>query len=34
MTIPNNPEFTVPQLKISLNQVEKIVGRKISFSKL
>ena len=32
MTIPNNPEFSVPQLKMLLRQVEKILGRKISLS--
>jgi len=30
MTIPTNPEFSVPQLKILLKQVEKILKRKIS----
>ncbi len=30
MTIPNNPEFSVPQLMRLLQQVEKILGRKIS----
>ena len=33
MTIPNNPEFSVPQLKMLLKQVEKILSRKISLSK-
>ena len=32
MTIPNNPEFSVPQLKMLLRQIEKILGRKISLS--
>jgi len=30
LTIPNNPEFSVPQLKMLLKQVEKILERKIS----
>lgn len=29
MTIPNNHEFSVPQLKMLLKQVEKILGRTI-----
>jgi len=29
LTIPNNPEFSVPQLKMLLKQVEGILGRKI-----
>ena len=29
MTIPNNLEFSVPQLKMLLKQVEKTLGRKI-----
>lgn len=32
MTIPNNSEFSVLQLKLLLKQVEKILGRKISSS--
>ena len=32
MTIPNNPEFSVPQLKMLLGQVEKILGKKIFLS--
>lgn len=32
MTIPNNLEFSIPQLKMLLKQVEKILGRKISLS--
>jgi len=32
MTIPNNPEFSVPQLKMLLRQVEKILDRKIPLS--
>jgi|Deesub1362A_J573_1020465.scaffolds.fasta_scaffold05679_6 hypothetical protein len=31
-TVPNNPEFSVPQLKMLLRQVEKILGRKISLN--
>lgn len=30
LTIPNNAEFSVPQLKMLLKQVEKILERKIS----
>jgi predicted RNA binding protein YcfA (HicA-like mRNA interferase family) len=30
LTIPNNPEFSIPQLKMLLKQVEKILERKIS----
>lgn len=30
MTIPNNLEFSVPQLKMLLKQVEEIFGRKIA----
>ena len=30
LTIPNNQEFSVPQLKMLLKQVEKIMGRRIS----
>jgi len=30
LTIPNNQEFSVPQLKMLLKQVEKILGRRIS----
>ena len=29
LTIPNNQEFSVPQLKMLLKQVEKILGRRI-----
>jgi len=29
MTIPNNPEFSVPQVKMLLKEVEEILGRKI-----
>jgi hypothetical protein len=30
LAIPSNPEYTVPQLKMMLNEVESILGRKIS----
>jgi hypothetical protein len=30
LTIPNNPEFSVPQLKMLITEVEHILGRKIS----
>lgn len=30
LTIPNNSEFSVPQLKMLLKQVERILERKIS----
>jgi len=30
LTIPNNQEFSVPQLKMLLKQVEKILSRRIS----
>ena len=30
LTIPNNSEFSIPQLKMLLRQVEKILERKIS----
>jgi hypothetical protein len=29
-TIPSNPEFSVPQLRMLIRQVESILGRKIS----
>jgi predicted RNA binding protein YcfA (HicA-like mRNA interferase family) len=29
-TIPSNPEYSVPQLKMLLRQVEVILGRKIT----
>ena len=29
-TVPSNPEFSVPQVKLLLRQVEAILGRKIS----
>jgi len=29
-TIPSNPEYSTPQLKMLLRQVEVILGRKIS----
>ncbi len=29
-TVPSNPEFSVPQVRMLLRQVEAIVGRKIS----
>ncbi len=32
LTIPNNQEFSVPQLKMLLKQVEKILGRRISLN--
>ena len=30
LTIPNNSEFSIPQLKMLLKQVEKILEREIS----
>jgi len=30
LTIPNNPEFSVPQVKMLLKQIDKILTRKIS----
>ena len=30
MIVPNNSEFSIPQLKMLLKQIEKILGRKIS----
>lgn len=30
-TIPTNPEFSVPQVRMLLRQVESILGRKVSF---
>ncbi len=29
-TIPTNPDYSLPQLKMLLRQVEQIIGRKIS----
>ncbi len=29
-SIPSNPEYSIPQLKMMLEEVEKIVNRKIS----
>jgi len=29
-TIPNNPEYSVPQIRMLLRQVESILGRSIS----
>jgi len=29
-TIPTNPDYSVPQLKMLLRQVEGVIGRKIS----
>lgn len=29
-TIPTNPEFSVPQVRMLLRQVESILGRKVS----
>jgi len=31
LAIPSNKEFSVPQLKMMLREVEKIIGRNISF---
>jgi hypothetical protein len=30
LSLPSNPEYSVPQLKMMLNEVEKILGRTIS----
>ena len=30
LTIPSNKEFSVPQLKMMLNEIENIIGRTIS----
>lgn len=30
LTIPNNPEYSVPQLKMMIKELENIVGRRIS----
>lgn len=30
LTIPNNPEYPVPQLKMLIREIEHILGRKIS----
>jgi len=30
LSIPSNPEYSVPQLKMMLAEVEKIINRKIS----
>jgi hypothetical protein len=30
LPIPNNPEYSVPQLKMLLKEVERILGKKIS----
>ena len=30
LPIPNNPEYSVPQLKMLLKEVEYILGKKIS----
>jgi hypothetical protein len=30
LTIPNNSEFSIPQFKMLLKQIEKILGREIS----
>ena len=30
LTIPSNTEYSVPQLKMMLQEVEDIIGRKIS----
>lgn len=30
LAIPNNPEYSVPQLKMLLKEIESILGRKIS----
>ena len=30
LTIPNNPEYSVPQLRMLLREVERILGREIS----
>jgi len=32
LTIPNNTEFSVPQLRVLLKQVEGLLGKKISLS--
>ncbi len=33
MTIPNNPEYSVTQVKMLLKQIERILGKRISLSK-
>lgn len=30
LTIPNNPEYSVPQLKMMIRELENIIGGKIS----
>ncbi len=30
LTIPNNPEYSVPQLKRMVHEIEKIIGRTIT----
>lgn len=30
LSIPSNPEYSVPELRMMLGEVEKIVGREIS----
>jgi predicted RNA binding protein YcfA (HicA-like mRNA interferase family) len=30
LTIPSNPEYSVPQLRVMLREVEEILGRNIS----
>lgn len=30
LTIPNNPEYSVPQLKRMIHELEKIIGRTIT----
>lgn len=32
LTIPGNPEYSIPQLKMLLKEVEHILGRDISLS--
>lgn len=30
LPIPNNPEYSVPRLKMMIRELERIIGRKIS----
>jgi len=30
MTVPSNAEYSVPQLRMMLNEVEEIIGRSVS----
>lgn len=30
LTIPSNPEYSVPQLRLMLREVEEIIGREIT----